>query len=100
MLIEDNNKTLAACDIQAALSCFARVPGMPQLQSHAHIKCFQLCVLQDDMGGAKTAMRMAIEGEQKQPHFPPSVTLVLCRLLDAHLNLRHVSQRGIAERDA
>ena len=98
MLIEDNNKTMAAYDIQEALSCFAKVSGMPHLQSHAYIKCFQLCVLQDDMCGAQAAMRMAIEGEQKQP-LPPSLTLILCRLLSAHLNLRHASQHAIADRD-
>lgn len=61
---------------------------MPQLQSYALIKRFQLCMLQDDTDGAKTAMLSAIEAEQKQLKFPPSLTLILCRLLSAHLNLR------------
>ena len=91
MLIGDNNKTLAACDVQEALSCFARVSNMPQLQSYALVKRFQLCMLQDDTDGAKTAVLSAIEAEQKQPNFPPSLTLILCRLLSAHLNLRQAT---------
>lgn len=64
---------------------------MPQLQSYALVKRFQLCMLQDDTDGAKTALLSAIEAEQKQPNFPPSLTLILCRLLSAHLNLRQAT---------